>query len=388
MGAPESEVIISSNTTKDDPKSELRKYYKSKAEQRNIIKKFRKPFDDDNNLAFLIVCDMLLTGFDAPIEQVMYLDKPLREHNLMQAVARVNRPFTENKNHGLIIDYCGISKKLREALEIFNDGDVAGYMEALLDDVARAEQSLNKVKRFFKDMSTDYESDEYVDNCVLGVLSALDTRIGFEKAFKEFSVYVNNIIPNPEANQFKRDLYFYGKIYNAMRTNYDSERVSILDAAPKAKQLIHDYLVSNGIKVMHDPISIYSTEFYDMVNQKTSDRAKASLIEHKIRTTINNLLPTNPIYYTSLRERLDKVIKAHEDEMEVSTTLLDDLNDVKDRLDVDKVAQQHNMKAEDFAIYQMIRAGYIQMKAGTESFRMILSPEDDDKISAVSKIRI
>ncbi len=385
MGAPESEVIISSNTTKDDPKSELRKYYKSKAEQRNIIKKFRKPFADDNKLAFLIVCDMLLTGFDAPIEQVMYLDKPLREHNLMQAVARVNRPFTENKNHGLIIDYCGISRRLKEALDIFNDGDVAGYMEALLDDVARAEQSLNKVKRFFKDVPTTYDSVEYVDSCVLGVLNALDTRIRFEKAFKEFSVYVNNIIPNPEANQFKRDLYFYGKIYNDMRFNYDSEKVSILDAAPKAKKLIHDYLVSNGIKVMHDPISIYSTEFYDMVNQKTSDKAKASLMGHKIRTTINNLLPTNPIYYTSLRERLDKVIKSHEEEMESSTTLLDDLNEIKDNLDVDKVAQQHNMKAEDFAIYQMIRAGYVQLKGREGTTGMILSQADDDKISEVSK---
>jgi type I site-specific deoxyribonuclease, HsdR family len=384
MGAPESEVIFSANN-KDAPNSELRKHYKSKAQQRNIIKRFRKPFDDENNLTFIIVCNKLLTGFDAPIEQVMYLDKPLREHNLMQAVARVNRPFTENKNHGLIIDYCGISKKLKEALEIFNDGDIAGYMESLLDDVAHAEQALNKVKRFFKDVPTTYDSAEYVDNCVIGVLNALDTRIRFEKAFKEFAAYVNNIIPNPEANQFKRDLYFYGKIYNTMRTNYDGNKVSVLDAAPKVKKLIHEYLVSNGIKVMHEPISIYSTEFYDIVNQKTSDRAKASLIEHKIRTTISNLLATNPIYYTSLRERLDKIIKSHEEDMESSTTLIDDLNKIKDALDVEKVAQQHNMRSEEFAIYQMIRTGYIQMKAGTDSYQMIIPPDVDDKLTDVAK---
>jgi type I restriction enzyme R subunit len=384
MNAPESEVIISANN-KDEPHSELRKHYKSKAQQRNIIKKFRKPFDDENKLAFLIVCDMLLTGFDAPIEQVMYLDKPLREHNLMQAVARVNRPFTENKNHGLIIDYCGISKKLYEALKIFNDGDIAGYMESLLDDVAHAEQALNKVKRFFKDVPSTYNSEEYVDNCVLGVLNALDTRIRFEKAFKEFAAYVNNIIPNPEANQFKRDLYFYGKIYNSMRTNYDGSKISVLDAAPKVRNLIHDYLVSNGIRVMHEPISIYSTEFYDIVNKKTSDKAKASLIEHKIRTTISNLLATNPIYYTSLRERLDSIIKSHEEDMESSTTLLDELNEVKDGLDVEKVAQQHNMKSEEFAIYQMIRARYVQLKAVTGSLSLIMSQSDDDTLTNTAK---
>lgn len=384
MGAPESEIIISSNP-KDDPKSELRKYYKSKAQQRNIIQKFRKPFDDDNKLAFLIVCDMLLTGFDAPIEQVMYLDKPLREHNLMQAVARVNRPFTENKNHGLIMDYCGISKRLKEALEIFNDGDIEGYMQPLLDDIAHAEQARNKLKRFFKDIPTDNNAQKYVDNCVLGVLNALDARIKFEKALKEFAAYVNNIIPNPEANQFKHDLYFYGRIYNAMRTQYDGSKVSVLDAAPKVKKLIHEYLVSNGIRIMHEPVSIYSTEFNDIVNQKTSTKAKASIIEHKIRTTIANLLPTNPIYYTSLRERLDNIIKSHEEDMEYSTTLLDELNSIKDQLDVEKVAQQHSMKSEEFAIYQMIRAGYVQMKAASGSDLLKLSPSDEQNLSDVSK---
>jgi type I restriction enzyme R subunit len=75
--------------------------------ERKIIQQFKHPFGEDNRMAFLIVCDMLLTGFDAPIEQVMYLDKPLKEHSLMQAVARVNRPYTDNKTYGLIIDYCG-----------------------------------------------------------------------------------------------------------------------------------------------------------------------------------------------------------------------------------------------------------------------------------------
>lgn len=384
LGAPESEVIISKNH-KDDPHGKIRKYYKTKAQQRAIINKFRKPFDEDNSLSFLIVCDMLLTGFDAPIEQVMYLDKPLKEHNLMQAVARVNRPYTDNKTHGLIIDYCGISKRLREALEIFNEGDIGGYMQPLLDDIARAEQTLNRIKRFFKDVPETSKSEEYVDNCVLGTLNAQDTRIRFEKVFKEFASYVNNIIPNPEANRFKQDLFFYGKIYNAMRLNYDIKSPSVLDATPKAKALIHEYLVNSGIKVMHAPVSIYSTEFNDIINQKTSDRAKASLIEHKVRTTIQNLFPTNPVYYTSLRERLDKIIKVHEQDMEEATHLLEELNSLKDGLDVEKVAKQHKMKKEEFAVYQMLRAGYIQQNAGTNSSSLVLLKEDDEKLSVVSR---
>ncbi|BAW29892.1 type I site-specific deoxyribonuclease, HsdR family [Methanosarcina thermophila] len=383
LGAPESEIIISPSP-KDDPKAEIRKYYKTKAQQRAIIKKFRKPFDEENNLAFLIVCDMLLTGFDAPIEQVMYLDKPLREHNLMQAVARVNRPYTDNKTYGLIIDYCGISKRLKEALDIFNEGDIAGYLEHLLDDVPRAEQAANKVKRFFKDVPTTYDSAEYVDRCILDVLSTEDTRIRFERAFKEFVALVNNIIPNPEANRFRQDIYLYGRIYNAMRTNYGIRAPSVLEAVPKAKALIHEYLKSNGIKVFHDPVSIYSSEFNDIVNKKTSPKAKASLIQHKVKTTIGNLHNTNPIYYTSLREKLEKLISDHEQEIISTTDFLTGLDKIKDELDVDVVARKHGMSREEFAVFQMVRAAYIQVQARAEKAALNLTEEEENTLSDVS----
>ena len=71
----------------------------------------------------LVVCDMLLTGFDAPVEQVMYLDAPLKEHTLLQAIARVNRPG-EEKTYGLVVDYWGVSAKLQEALDIFSTTEI------------------------------------------------------------------------------------------------------------------------------------------------------------------------------------------------------------------------------------------------------------------------
>ncbi|WP_232787113.1 type I restriction endonuclease subunit R [Planococcus sp. MB-3u-03] len=96
---------------------EMREYHITKQEEKDLIERFKKPFHEDK-LAMLIVCDKLLTGFDAPIEQVMYLDRPLREHNLLQAVARTNRKYDENKHYGLIVDYFGVSRFLDEALEI------------------------------------------------------------------------------------------------------------------------------------------------------------------------------------------------------------------------------------------------------------------------------
>lgn len=383
LGALESEIIISPSP-KDKTKPEIRKYYKTKAQQRKIIQKFKHPFDEENKLSFLIVCDMLLTGFDAPIEQVMYLDKPLKEHSLMQAVARVNRPYTDNKTYGLIIDYCGISKRLKEALDIFNEGDIAGYLERLMDDVPKAEQAANKVKRFFKDVTITDDSAKYVDKCVLDVLSSEDTRIRYERAFKEFVSLVNNIIPNPEANRFRQDIYLYSRIYNAMRTNYSIKAPSVLEAVPKAKALIHEYLESNGIKVFHEPVSIYSSEFNDIVNKKTSPEAKASLIQHKVRTTISNLNNTNPVYYTSLREKLEKLITEHEQEIISTTNFLTELDKIKDELDVDVVARQHGMSKEEFAVFQMVRAGYIQFQAGAGKDDLYLTGEEEKKLSDAS----
>lgn len=382
LEAPESEIIISSSP-EDEVNAEIRKYYKTKAQQRNIISKFKRPFDADNNLAFLIVCDMLLTGFDAPIEQVMYLDKPLRKHNLMQAVARVNRPYTENKTYGLIIDYCGISRRLKEALEIFNEGDIAGYLEHLMDDVPKAEQAANKVRRFFKDVPITYDSAEFIDRCVFDVLKSEDTRIRFERAFKEFLALVNNIISNPEANRFRQDIYLYGRVYSLMRTNYDIQTPGVLEAVPKAKALIHEYLESNGIEVFNEPVSIYSSDFNKINDKKTSPEAKTSLIQHKVKTTISNLLNTNPIYYTSLREKLEKLIAEHEQEVIPTAYFLTELDRIRDELDVDVVAKKHGMSREEFAVFQMVKDAYIQLQTSA-GVNVNLSEEDEKKLTEAS----
>ena len=337
--------------------------FKTKAQHKAIIKRFRKPFvNDDSDLSFIIVCDMLLTGFDAPIEQVMYLDKPLKEHNLMQAVARVNRIYSKNKHHGLIIDYCGISKKLKDALKIFNDGDIQDFMEPLIADVSKAEATLNKLKRFFEKVPKTYKEDEYIDKCILDILNAKDTRIRFEKAYKEFIIYINNLMPNKEANQFKKSLLFYGKLYNIMRQTYDLvDKPNVTDACEKVKALINEYLSTQGISIISEPVSIYSNEFSELVKKKQSDRAKASIIENKVRTTITNLMPTNPIYYTSLRERLEKIIVNREQQVTDDKELLKNLNSLKGDLDPTEMAKKHELNTEEFAIYEILRNSKIQL---------------------------
>ena len=118
-------MVVSSDATNELAViTEARK----EAKRWNAVENFCKPLDFDDpekdltGIAFLIVCDMLLTGFDAPVEQVMYIDKRLREHNLLQAIARVNR-VTKNKHRGFIVDYIGLANHLMEALSIYSEED-------------------------------------------------------------------------------------------------------------------------------------------------------------------------------------------------------------------------------------------------------------------------
>jgi type I restriction enzyme R subunit len=106
------------------------------AKRWNAVENFCKPFDFDDpdkvltGIGFLVVCDMLLTGFDAPIEQVMYIDKRLKEHSLLQAIARVNR-VTQGKQRGFIVDYIGLANHLTDALKIYASEDLADLQAGL-----------------------------------------------------------------------------------------------------------------------------------------------------------------------------------------------------------------------------------------------------------------
>lgn len=162
----------------------MKAHFTTKAEQEKLIQRFKKPIEKDK-LCFLIVKDMLLTGFDAPIEQVMYLDRPLKEHNLLQAIARVNRTCTQEvdkkviiKQCGYVVDYYGISNFLEEALAIFDQEELGSPMQSM-DELYKEMLSYREtVMNLFKGIDPD-NLDELVK-----VIEPDDKRAGFEVGYK------------------------------------------------------------------------------------------------------------------------------------------------------------------------------------------------------------
>ncbi len=343
LNGPESRVIVSEGH--NDPEH-IKKWTPSDSQK----SQYKEPFVDPNGeVELLIVCDMLLTGFDAPVAQVMYLDKPLREHSLLQAIARVNRPF-EEKTHGLIIDYYGVSDELKEALAMFSSKDVDRAMVPVEDKQPDLEAAHSKVVSFFDDL------DE-VEQCVQS-LEPDDRRIEFKNAFKRFSKLMDVVLPDPMANPYLADLERLSTIYGKAKERYRDETMNLEGAGAKVRKLIQDHITSRGIEVLNDePVSIMDEVEYDAkLEGLESDEARASEMQNAIKHEINVRFDEDPVQYGSLRDRLEELIEKYREGRYSERETIEELRALMDEIrSRDKQARNKGLRDEtDLSFYHAI----------------------------------
>ncbi len=297
LNAPQSAVIISASN-KDEER--LVRHHQSEVQRKELIERFCKP---DDPLSILVVCDMLLTGFDAPVEQVMYLDAPLREHTLLQAIARVNRVFNDAKTYGLIVDYWGVSEALQEALAIFSPSDVKGALTPKLEELPRLQARHAAAMRFFLRVK---DKDD-LESCV-SVLGPEDVRADFDLAFRRFSESLDMILPDAIALPYVSDVRWLGKIRAAAAATYRDDKVDISDCGAKVRKLIEEAVIAEGIQILIKRVSLFTPDFEKKLNALKSDEARASEMEHALKHEIHVKLEEDPAFYSSLRDRLEQII--------------------------------------------------------------------------------
>ncbi|MGF9875226.1 type I restriction endonuclease subunit R [Bacillus tropicus] len=340
----ESKVIMSAGHNDGE---HLQKHHLSKDEEKDVIARFKKPISEDK-LSFLIVCDKLLTGFDAPIEQVMYLDKPIKEHNLLQAIARTNRTY-DKKTYGLIVDYYGVSRFLEQALAIFNKEDVQGALQNIDTEIPRLQSRHRSAMRFF-----DYIPTDNLEAC-LQALEPEDIRNEFDTAFKRFSESMDMVMPSPKAHDYIADLKFLGKVRQAAKSRYRVDEMDISDCGEKVKQLIEEHLAAVGIAVVHEPIDILSNRFEKQIDETKTPEGKAAEMEHAIRHEIRVKMEENPVYYTSLKERLEELLQRRKDrQMDIDELLEEYRNMVNDMRQAAQKGEEHGFTREQYPFYQML----------------------------------
>lgn len=343
LNAPPSAILISGS---NDDEAHLARHHTDEEERKSAVKRFLK---SDEPLSILVVCDMLLTGFDAPIEQVMYLDSPLREHTLLQAIARVNRT-ADKKTYGLIVDYWGVSEALQEALAIFSPSDIRGAMEPKTDELPRLQARHAAVMRFFDKVK---EKRDIV--ACAAVLEPEDVRAQFNEAFRRFAASLDMVLPDPAGLPYVRDLKWLGKIRGAAAATYRDGKLDVSDCGAKVRQLIEEAVVADGIQILVQRVGLFTKEFAEKLDKLKSNDARASEMEHAIRDEIHVKLEEDPAFYTSLREKLEKIIEDHKARRIDDARQLELLGLVIQEIsEKGKAAQQLGLSETGFAIYGIL----------------------------------
>ncbi|KUO48848.1 MAG: restriction endonuclease subunit R [Desulfitibacter sp. BRH_c19] len=347
----EAKIIFSGNL---NDKQHLKDHFTTKAEQENIIKNFLQPIEKDK-LSFLIVKDMLLTGFDAPIEQVMYLDRPLKEHNLLQAIARVNRTYGEKKKCGYIVDYYGISNFLEEALAVFDKEELGQPMESM--------DSIYKLMLSYREavMTIFNGTDKNDLDALVRKLEPEDKRAEFEMGYRRFAGTIEQLMPGHVTQKDLNDLKWLSYLRAASKARFEPEKeLDIADCGEKVKNLIATHLESLGVQQWIKPTTLFDADFQQKVNSLKTDEAIASSMEHTVKKHINVKIDDNPVYYTSLLEKLQQILDDTKNNWIERKKRLEEF--IKN--DVQKGEQQEaealGLSKEEFAFFEVVKVNLIE----------------------------
>ena len=332
--------------------------------EEKIVEEFK---DTEGAAEALVVVDKLITGFDAPVEQVLYLDKTIREHTLLQAIARVNRRFshtkdnaTTEKEYGLVVDYCGVSRELESALATFEPGDIRGTLTELEKDPGPSlqaaadhaeshfsgldlSQTWDCIHRFDADAGTDghFKADAYER---------------FDSDYRNFARLMDQYLPEPAALAYLERLKCLTLIRAFARatflredTNVDWEAVGA-----KVKQLL-DTRIGAEVRELMTPVSILDGDFEQKIEGLPHDEARASVMEHALRAQINERVAENPALYERLSEALERIIRQlHEQVIDAAeccmqmAVLLDEIKQEEAH------AVQHGLTPVSFAVYMLL----------------------------------
>ena len=327
LGMVTSEVVISAPDTREgnddiyeENSSEVNQFWKRMMDRfgneseynAQIINQFKNAPEPE----LLIVVDKLLTGFDAPKNSVLYIARSLKEHGLLQAIARVNR-LAEGKDYGEIIDYYGLLTELDEALLTYsNIGDFDE--EDIQDALVSAQEEIKKLPQLHSDLweifngINKYDIEAYEQH-----LKYEDDRDKFYDKLSQYSKVLQLALGNfkfleetPEKKivTYKNDLKFFLNLRVSLKSRY-AESIDRKEYEAKIQKLIDTYVTSDEIIQVTEPVDIFDTEkFKAEVEKKVSTRSKADTIAYRISRTISEKWDDDPIFYKKLSELLKEAI--------------------------------------------------------------------------------
>ena len=328
FGEVESEIVISSPDTReghedihDEVNDDVQKFWKKMMDRFKNEGEYNESIVNDFKYGerpeMLIVVDKLLTGFDAPNNTILYLAKPMKEHTLLQAIARVNR-IKDGKDFGYIIDYAGILGELDKALttyselEGFDEEDLVGTLTNVMEEIRNLPERHTNLWDVFKSIKNRRDEEEYelhlADQEIrdtfyerLSIFSrTLSVALSTSKFFQQESY--------EKVKRYKDDLHFFQKLRASVRKRY-AESVDISEYEPKIKKLLDTYVTSDSVEIITEEVNIFDKEkFEEEIAKLRGKGSQADTIAHRTLKAIQDKWEEDPAFYRKFSDLIKAAI--------------------------------------------------------------------------------
>lgn len=308
-----SDIVISVNSGE----REYAPYDRDRDAEEKLLDRFRDPKDP---LKILIVTSKLLTGFDAPILQAMYLDKPLRDHTLLQAICRTNRPYGEEKTHGLIVDYLGVFDDVALALQ-FDETGVRKAVSNIAQLIGMLPGAMQKCLAYFAGCDRTLQGYE-------GLIAAQEcvptnkTRDAFAGDFTVLANVWEAVSPDPILTQYEKDYRWLVQVYESLKPSTGTGRLLWHRLGAKTIELIHENV---HVEAVRDDLEtlVLDADLLEAVLGSSDPEKRAKEVSIKLTARLRKHAG-NPVY-RALAERLEDLKNRHQQGLLVSIDFLKEL---------------------------------------------------------------
>jgi type I restriction enzyme R subunit len=341
LGWVTSEVIISPPDKREgyeevdeEPKEEVIQFWKKMMKrygsEEEYMKQIINQFRNGDKPEILIVVKKLITGFDAPRNTVMYLCATLKEHTLLQAIARVNRLYEDEtlateKEFGYIVDYASILGELDQALtmysdaglEDFDEADLEGTLTSILEQIAKLPQVYSDLWDLFKEVKNEHDEEAYellLGDAVLReefYRRLADYSRILAMAFSTEQFIMNT--PDAKIAQYRIDLKRFHNLRAAVKLRY-AEAIDYRDYEPKIKKLLDTHIEANEVIRFNEPVNIFDDRVFDVVKEQQgvystrTTGATADAIAHATRKVITEKMEEDPAFYEKFSKLIQQAI--------------------------------------------------------------------------------
>ena len=351
------------------------RYQLTDEQEENARRLFKKPGQLPK---LLIVTDKLLTGYDAPILYCMYLDKPMRNHVLLQAIARVNRPYEDNsgerKQVGLVVDFVGVLRELKKALQ-FDSADVGGIIEGLdvlMDDFLK---KIVVARDSYLDAGAGGTEDERLERVVYGCFRDQDARKAFFDRFREIENLYEILSPSPELRDYIATFKRLAKLYAAVRNAYSTQLGYTADLAHKTRKLIEESAEHTGLERFSKSVTFDAKTLERLRRDEGPDEGKViNLVRGLMKETEEH--PEQTAVLQTLRERAERVLKSMMDGLTNAQAAMTELARLTaEREEAERAARESGLSQQAFGVFFALKDDVALAEAGIDPMQIAREAE-------------